>query len=96
MGATRHRPAAPGTLDSSSDGIQAPENTEAMVPVPTRRFHRSDHVAEVVSTSPSSIIFCQNSVNRWVPASSSKSMVTVLPSADVWNGWPPASQTMAS
>ena len=53
MGATRHRPAAPGTLDSSSDGIQAPENTEAMVPVPTLLFHRSDHVAEVVSTSPS-------------------------------------------
>ena len=86
MGATRHRPAAPGTLDSNSDGIQAPENTEAMVPVPTLLFHRSDHVEEVVSISPSSIIFCQNSVNRWVPASSSKSMVTVLPSADVWNG----------
>ena len=51
MGATRHSPDAPGTLDSSIEGIHAPENMEAMVPVPTLRFHRSDHVADVVSTS---------------------------------------------
>ena len=96
MGATRHSPDAPGTLDSSIEGIHAPENMEAMVPVPTLRFHRSDHVADVVSTRPSSIIFCQNSVNSWVPVSWSRSMVTVLPSGEVWKGCPPASHIMAS
>ena len=48
-----------------------------------------------VATSPSSIIRCQNAVNRATPASVSRQTVTSLPSAEVRNGRPPASQTMA-
>ena len=93
---TRHRPAAPGISDMSSDGSQAPENSEATLPCPTADFQESDHVVRFVATSPSSIIFCQNSVNSRVPSSSVSLIVTFLPSLDVENGRPPASQIIVS
>ena len=82
-------------LVSSSDGIQAPENSEATCPAPSAAFHSSDHVVSRVSTSPSSIMRCQNAANRETPSSVSRQTVTVLPSSDVRKGLPPASQTMA-
>lgn len=94
--ATRHRPAAPGMSDMSSEGSHAPENSEATLPCPTADFHRSDHDVRFVATKPSSIIFCQNSVNSRVPLSSVSLMVTFLPSLDVENGRPPASQIIVS
>ncbi len=93
---TRHCPAAPGTSESSIDGIHAPDSTEATLPLPSARFHPFDHVGSRVLMSPSSIIFCQYSMNVRTPASPLRSTVTVLPSDEVWNGRPPASQIIAS
>ena len=80
----------------SSDGSQAPENMEAIFPSPTASFHSSDHVVRLVATKPSSIIFCQNSVKVLVPSSSVRLIVTFLPSLEVENGRPPASQIIVS
>ena len=95
MRVTRHSPDVPGTSASSSDGIQAPANTEATDPPPSARFQSSDQTLRWVLTSPSSIMRCQNSVNVLVPASPLRSTVTVLPSDDVWKGRPPASHIIA-
>ena len=95
MVATCHNPDPPGTSASSRDGIHAPENSDATCPAPSAAFHSSDHVVRLVATSPSSIIRCQNAANRATPASVSRQTVTSLPSAEVRNGRPPASQTMA-
>ena len=94
--ATRHKPAVPGRFDISNDGNHAPENMEAIFPSPTASFHSSDHAVRLVSTNPSSIIFCQNSVKVLVPSSSVRLIVTFLPSFDVENGRPPASQIIVS
>ena len=81
--ATRHNPALPGTFANRSDGIQAPEKTEATLPDPSAYFQSDDQVLNLVSIKSSSIIDCQNSVNSFVALSSCKRTVTVLPSFEV-------------
>ncbi len=94
--ATLHRPADDGRFAINSDGIHPPENMEATFPSPTALFQESDQVVRLVATSPSSIIFCQNSVNSRVPSSLVRLMPTFLPSLETENGRPPASQIIAS